>query len=411
MPRILISPWGNPSTWGEVEYIFGNINRKGKTTLSAVAEVIKPERTLIFTLDTLADLNNNPSGYREVIESSRELITQKIKEFGIDNLKPKIYILPGIGQFPNGEFKGSAEDIYYIAFKHLAEELLNFRNSEKIEVYFDSTHGLNYMTVSLFSAMMDVLSIMSFFTNIELTVLNSDPWGRGVERLKVNRILSISPKPQLLFKVPKSSSSFSPSVENVNMRDFQIPVKNLKKLVAFLNSFNLAMPLVILMLKPDASSLEKYIVSIIERYFESVNIEKGKLQRLLKFNDAVDVLLKSWILSKLIDIEGFASKNKEFPMKLLIDFTKKVLKGKMDFEYEKVHADIGEIKRLKDKIPADWTLFSEIVNVQKSDQINKRNLIAHSGMLYSITELKLCEEDIYIRLKEEAIKEVINNLS
>ncbi|EHP86823.1 TM1812 family CRISPR-associated protein [Methanotorris formicicus] len=68
--RILIATWGNFRSWDEIEYIFGNKKKKSNCPLSILHEVIKPDKTIIFTLDTLTDFPSK--NYEDIIKEVKE---------------------------------------------------------------------------------------------------------------------------------------------------------------------------------------------------------------------------------------------------------------------------------------------------------------------------------------------------
>ena len=51
--KLIIAPWGNPYSWGEVCYKYENLEIKDRTSLAALAKVYPDSEFLIFVLDTV----------------------------------------------------------------------------------------------------------------------------------------------------------------------------------------------------------------------------------------------------------------------------------------------------------------------------------------------------------------------
>jgi len=411
--KLLISPWGNPSDWKEIEYRFNGKIQRANTPVKLLMEELKPDKSLVFVLDTLANLKEQIKDFSTVQNSVCDYVKKYISEFGLDSKQIKLYILPGVGKFKNGQFIGSAEDLYYFAFFYIGKEILKLINDssdEKIEVFFDSTHGINYAPILILTALNDILSIIAFFRKVILINYNSDPSDRYTREdytHNINLIYSATIEPRLRFKLSNSGGLFKPFQRNLNMKDLQLTFKEKKKATAFLNAFINAMPLVFLSIKPTSKDMKEIIDKAIKRYFENVQIDGEVLKRILSFTNTFDILLKSWFLTELLELHRF--EGEKITLEDLKKVSDRLYKDKWEFEYEKIMADIGEVENYGNRIPQDWTLYREIVDAPPKG-ITKRNLIAHSGMLYETTELKKEGGKIFLRLKQEAIEEVLNNL-
>lgn len=87
--KILIGPWGNPKVWKEVDYEFKDRTVKSKTSIKILQECLKPDKTIIIGLETLA---SEDTSYEDVITSSRQQYEECLDEFTLE--VPMILSLP-----------------------------------------------------------------------------------------------------------------------------------------------------------------------------------------------------------------------------------------------------------------------------------------------------------------------------
>jgi CRISPR-associated protein Csx1 len=119
--KILITVWGNPQAWREVKYKFGEVEIRSKTSLKILQEKIKPDKTIIIGLDTLAERGSN---YKDVKEDVKKKIRKYADEFELKNYD--LLTAPGIGVFQNGIFHGNALDYYHYIIAKLSFNLLKY---------------------------------------------------------------------------------------------------------------------------------------------------------------------------------------------------------------------------------------------------------------------------------------------
>ncbi len=210
MSVLIIAPWGHPEKWGEANYVIDGVIVKNKcSTIALLTYAIKVKhcevedvKVLVVIADTLSASNiANGIRYREVIEKASKIAQDKLKEFldiveaqiGVSSKELErqfeIFVAPGLGKFGAFTFRGSF-DLYYLVFllKSLSKTYETYKHGF-LEIWLDITHGVNYMPVLAFTAMLDTLwALKSCGYNISLRVYNSDPYvGRG-EQLNINEM-------------------------------------------------------------------------------------------------------------------------------------------------------------------------------------------------------------------------------
>jgi len=194
--KVVIAPWGNPRNWKEVEYVYNGQTEKLKDPLVLIKRIENPNKVIIVSVDTLADdyvyAFKNPS-YDDIKSCAENLILNFCQKELKNFIPEKIIVSYGFGEFNHTKFIGNAVDFYYHTFKELAFYFANLlpQINEKIEVIFDATHGINYTTILTYRALREILEILAYVYDVNLKVLNSDPYiGREakVDRLNINTI-------------------------------------------------------------------------------------------------------------------------------------------------------------------------------------------------------------------------------
>ena len=207
MKRVLVATWGNPFQWGEARYRVNceelkleecsDVEMKNVSTLPVLLKALRPDKTVILVLDTLANLTlknevleKNLVSYdgvkEDVMERVRWFITNKVIPLVEDEQTRKllenaeIVVAPGIGEFDNASVEGDVLDFYAFVLKTLAEEL----PAEDTEVFLDLTHGINFMPVLTYRALKNLLGLLAYLHVAKLHVLNSEPYPQGDMRWK-----------------------------------------------------------------------------------------------------------------------------------------------------------------------------------------------------------------------------------
>ena len=201
----------------------------------------------------------------------------------MNNLTPeKIIVSYGFGEFTHTKFIGNAVNFYYHTLKELA---LLFTDSlpemnKKIEVIFDATHGINYTTILTYRALREILEILAYVYDVNLKVLNSDPYiGREAKIDKLN--INVIEESKILPKISVYRSNDKP-VQVYSLLDdetkgkigrdistfiFQISFNTDKnKIFISLGSFLYALPVFLLSYMMKSSELKDKIEKIAKEF-------------------------------------------------------------------------------------------------------------------------------------------------
>ena len=239
-PVLLIAPIGSPYTWREVEYIipWGSTRIKARTSVKAILQELRSRGNqpfpLAFALDTLSaaprmirgreiehadclpdPYKDLPSGeiasddYKEFMNRIEQCVSVWFRE--VEGISLETVVLPGIGSYNyttiSGELRRASWSIFeYIATDHgytvrpgPMEYLMAYQTLHVISkmedifkggnasVHVDLTHGVNYANYSLYRATLFAsrLYSASHYATVDLTIYNSEPYMRGIEKLNV----------------------------------------------------------------------------------------------------------------------------------------------------------------------------------------------------------------------------------
>jgi len=426
--KVLIAPWGNPFGWKEVEYVYNGQKEKSKDPLILIRKIENPDKVIILSVDTLADdyvhSFKNPS-CNDIKTCAENLISNFTqKELGF--IPDKIIISYGFGEFNNTKFIGNAIDFYYNTFKELVfyfTDLLPQINKE-IEVIFDATHGINYVTILTYRALREILEIFVYVYDVKLKVLNSDPFvGREakVDRLNINVIEKSKILPKIsVYKSDKRSVEPCFLLENKSKEKIGKDIEsfifeisfNTDEILIFLGSFLYALPVFILSYMIDSAALKEKIEKISEKFEKNIclmNLSKLEIFRNWEFRENFANLIKAYLVSSILEKIGF-KKLSDIPLSKIEDLKNKVYKN-FPIESNRIDKEIDDIKGLQN-ITQQYEVYNKIKRDTVLNQVDKRNFFAHAGFEHNVIGLKKENEEIYIRIyagnknfAEELIKE------
>ena len=426
--KVLIAPWGNPFGWKEVEYVYNGQKEKSKDPLILIRKIENPDKVIILSVDTLADdyvhSFKNPS-CNDIKTCAENLISNFTqKELGF--IPDKIIISYGFGEFNNTKFIGNAIDFYYNTFKELVfyfTDLLPQINKE-IEVIFDATHGINYVTILTYRALREILEIFVYVYDVKLKVLNSDPFvGREakVDRLNINVIEKSKILPKIsVYKSDKRSVEPCFLLENKSKEKIGKDIEsfifeisfNTDEILIFLGSFLYALPVFILSYMIDSAALKEKIEKISEKFEKNIclkNLSKLEIFRNWEFRENFANLIKAYLVSSILEKIGF-KKLSDIPLSKIEDLKNKVYKN-FPIESNRIDKEIDDIKGLQN-ITQQYEVYNKIKRYTVLNQVVKRNFFAHAGFEHNVIGLKKENEEIYIRIyagnknfAEELIKE------
>lgn len=437
--KILFEVWGNYKNWRKVNYFFNEKNKESETSLPVLYEDIKPEKVFIILSDTLIDnfvSNSKDIEYIDFIDKIKEDVLNFVNN-GILQ-KENLLVIPGIGSFEKSEFMGNPNNFFYLLYYEVVKkinELLeesteNNKNLNEIEVFLDITHGINYMTVMTYRALKDIFSIISFFYKVKFTVLNSDPVvGSNVNEVNINQIENINLVPQFNFYKFNNTRLLRPfeKIDCSKKIDIGQKINNIEKnnnkiindCYAFAGSFQNALLPFIYYFYPDIVQLGKMLDNIIcffKEYLAIENMGSNKISIIQQINiqplfqSLLQVFLISNLLIKKYSIgEKAEIELKEFNQLINLYNFSPTLKIRLTKELEK----IKNIKNIENEYK-DYGNFA-IDNYQETNNIDDRNLYAHCGFAYTITQIKKVNEKVFIKVKDSVLKNIkniiLNNIS
>ncbi|MBO8161631.1 MAG: TIGR01897 family CRISPR-associated protein [Thermosipho sp. (in: Bacteria)] len=400
------------------------------------------EKTSVFILDTLVSFDINGFDYEQLINLLKEDYSEYFRTHAqISNFD--MFVIPGVGTFNDGkyEYRGAITDSYFMTLYYLykifsSEDVLN---SEKLEVVFDITFGINFQSNILYRALIDVLQLLAYFKHVKLIVTNSEPIylknEKQINYLNVHVIENSEISPNINFNV-ESKNKFFEFIDEVTKNEkqefgkkvlgiFEKRVRNLVKgkiESIFENSFlmlksiyyGLPLLLILMVKKVNYAELMEEIFNTYKTGIATVKFEDNKYRivRKLKILEGVkniifadlfrqyferifgEVKLDNITFEKLKEItesiwkvEKNSSNNTQVSIflnkeiKKLEFYISKLEKGIFDFDLKNFNALV-----LKD--------FS--TNKFDPTYDEKRNFLAHAGMSNKTFKIHKTDNNVYI---------------
>jgi CRISPR-associated protein Csx1 len=438
--KLLIAPWGKPFEWRGVKYTYSGKTKKSKDPLALIKEIEKPDKIVIVVLDTLADtlLKNGIDNYSHNWLSNYSYIKTEIQRKVSDFCQKELGFVPdeviisyGFGEFIKTKFLGNAKDFYYDVFKEFSFLFAELEINREIEVVFDATHGINWITILTYRALREILEILSYFYSVNLKVLNSDPFVReGADLLNINIIEETKILPRISVykddrrpiepyngleedkekkKVGKEINDFFKEIFGNNRKYSEYR----DEILLFLGSFYFALPVALLSYIPDPEDLRTKIEKISDEFEKNIQIddrvEKVQILRKLEFRESFANFSKAYLISSVLGKLRFR-KSYEIPLSEIEELKGKVF-GKLAIECNRIDVEIKEVSELKDKLSEEYQIYAKIKFGSFRDEIDKRNFFAHAGFEYNSIELKkdICngkKDEIYIKIRDQSIEKI-----
>ena len=415
--RVLIATWGNPFQWEPIKYEFREYVLESSSTLPILVEAIKPDKVIVFVLDTLANLQikGKPdietkefSNYSEVVKDVEERIKWFL-EFELSEKCPnlvkmledgrlKIVVAPGVGLFKNIRVEGNILDFYNYALYELSIEL----PVGKAEVYLDLTHGINFMPALSYRALNNLLGLSAFINDCKLVVLNSEPYPQGFPKEEKEKII-----PETTLHIRE--------VENriVRPKPTYSKVSDLR-FSAFVSSLANGLPLVFATFYPKLDNLREIIDKELKIFFENVEVKNGSVKRNKTFSEDFKTLTKLYYFVRCLNsrkpfeslpMEEISANALEKIIEAIFKkitrleiMTKRDVRQICDIakKASKKEGEIGEKLRKGEKL-----LYLDIYNFvkdkefSKRERIDPRDFLAHAGLI---------SDRVYVRMEGEDIK-------
>ena len=461
----LISAWGDPSGWKEVEYRYKGKSIKSANHLGLVQEVEKPNETLIMVGDSLAypsvvgeDVKTY-DGLREKLENY--IRKQYFEKFQIKSAK--LVILPGgKGTYfwrRNQEYltiEGKSKDLKFVAlwyFIQLLERSLNkILEKENLEIIFDASHGWNFVPIMVYQTLGLVLEIISFFgIDVTFKMIASEPFVDentplnvveieekkipiGVYRYKAKEGTTYVSSLGLL---DKRFSSLKGQLGKFIKKEYQnLIVKDIPLIIgAFYNGLLLAVKT----FYTPTAQIKPLIDKLFEVYYNGITLSvegnKTTIRRALFFHPYTEVLLISYLYNLLTEAlsDSYFLERKDVSLKELRNFACKLF-AKDEKKLIAITKELGdcedrtkgEIASVVEKLLKEgkslnyWKRLKELIEGEeenegnaeaKKDKIKKesiaeRNFLAHAGLSRAEIEVKYTDGDIFIRYSSKRLEEI-----
>lgn len=292
--KLLIASWGDFERWKETKYRFGDERLSNASTLPILQKVIEPDWTVVVLPDTLG---RNFSSYEDLKEDITGRIGSFFEHIGVGR-EVDVLIVPGVGTFPNGSFQGSALDVYYTALYYFSTVV---PSNEPLEVHFDSTHGLNYITFLVYRALKDILGIAALRNPVRFKAYNSDPYVPNLSReLSINVIeeAMIEPHPLSEPLPGKKEYLLNHGMEWGDYGKFLSELEHLNRIIKSLKLYNIwiaslihGLPLAFASYYPDGEEVNGAIEEIFELYSRAVEVGEREVKRKLALGPGFGAVL------------------------------------------------------------------------------------------------------------------------
>jgi len=235
MPAVILAPWGNPFTWDEAVYRLSwrdkVIEERGKTSLACLAKALEADVIVVLVPETLLCPGERPrqehaerykvlreciayllqladsgsredeetwKAYRHAIGKLKDVMSELCREWLDDvNGRIEVAVVPAIGEYtcPNGvrvvwRLGSSKVDpvstyaAYSMVVTAAAISALDVESSERFKIVLDITHGINYMPLAAYRALMTASRLVSAALNVTVKFeqYNSTPYPRGASQ-------------------------------------------------------------------------------------------------------------------------------------------------------------------------------------------------------------------------------------
>lgn len=404
--KLLVVSWGNFGRWVETTYRFGDEISVGPSTLPILQKVIKPDWTVIILSDTLG---TDFSSYEALQKNVRGRVMDFLERIGAGR-EVDVIIAPGVGQFSHGTFRGNAMDAYYVILHRLAQII---PANENLEVHFDSTHGLNYVTLLAYRALKDLLGIAAVGNDVHFRAYNSDPLVRGVSKeLTINTIEDVKVEPSpLKTPLPREEYIGNFRMDGKTFGEVLRGLDSLKRLKdlrgglnAWISSVINGLPLVFTSTYPDGGvrkTLEETVEQLVGVYHSWHDTEGNTLIRRLSLEPGFGVLVGLLFQLKVLEMDGLP--DVEPSVKKLKEISERVFRGRV------LASTKTELHRLASSVGEDtngWIPYAELLRKggkSPSPQVNERNFLAHAGLEANLIEVRR-DGELYVRYRAGKVR-------
>jgi len=501
MPAVLLAPWGNPFTWGEAVYRLSGkdkvVEEKGRTSLACLAKALEADIIVVLVPETLLCPGEKPreehakryedlgkcvrnllrlaesgcregreawEAYRRVLERLRDVMSELCREWlGDVSEGIKVAIVPAIGEYtgPKGakilwRLGPSKIDPVstYAAYSMMAAvaaiSALDVEASERLRMVLDTTHGINYMPLAAYRALMTASRFISATLNVtvEFEQYNSTPYPRRALQPPVLDIYMVRSEVitptkaaqrlvySYLIRDAGQAKSFDRMKDclpethaelNSLRKKFDEYIELHSKAEVLAAAIHFSMPLALLQFssefeRPELSRLAGGIWSILNNLMSYVKMEEDGKAKLVvthlalpHYDDLKSLLAAASIVNYGINALEASKVTKsgnriEADLSTLKQVVDEWLSGPLQrvAEHELVCFEnafkTGKIptKNILSLIEKAKKSLGEWVNVEGKCEDQDRIMVAHAGLALRAIEVR-AQKELYIRYREECL--------
>jgi len=290
----------------------------------------------------------------------------------------------------------------------------------KLEVILDITHGINYMPTLTYRALREILHILAYTYDVNLKVLNADPYIRQVRPQKLN--INVIEETKILPNLVAYKSGKRPIEPRKEHQEYGQIIDNFLRQITynkqnihiFLSAFIYAMPVFVISYLINSQNIENLINQISREFERYITINKDYkiiIERNLEYRIEFENLIKTYLVNSILEAKGFSSKA-DIPLTDIQQLNDKVF-SELAIESNRIDKEIKEINDIQSlsTLQQNYQVYIQLLNKPIQNRIDKRNFFAHAGFEYNAIELRKINDNIEVRIRENLkVKEDAENL-
>ncbi len=396
--RIFVAPLGNPKGYKQRRYRLKDGPKEGILSSAIIAEEIRPDKILFIVGDTLAESYEiKDEDYRRMTQK----IEEEVKRFLKGQLKSdgyEILTAPAVITRGNYSFIGEMLDYYYYILYHLALILVEGK-SKCIDMHVDVTHGVNYMTILCYRAVIDILGWLALFHKVNITVYNSDPVLGDKEEyiLNINQIenreIMGRPLQEMFSNNARPIYLSSGDGKEISNR-FKLLSMKKSEINAFIGSIYNGLPLALYTFYNESSDIKNIIDIALDMFRENIDLKMDdglRVERKASFTNDFKICVYAYITSRLLEEQHCIDRLDEAKgidintiEKITREFFKydERLSNRIDKDLHDIKCNVEKNKGKASK----WISYIELIGKSRGEP-DERNFLAHSGFEHNLIEV------------------------
>ena len=443
MSRILVETWGSPwgnycisdlnmlnnvsnLSWNEVEYRLGRDRIKARTTVVPLIRKFKFDKVIILVNDTVAC--GDQEDYALLVDDVKRKYESFIRRHVLSEVnyewnKISVEVIPSGGRFYNkqvfSEFVINGSDIYVSVLEVLAKHFSGIgKNVKSVEIFVDTTHGINVLPVVTYSIVKELADILAYFhEKVIVREYNSTPVVRNIRNAVINLIDEYKAKPNVQVKLSQSNKLVTANTKDISglMSNINADINsacgvNLQELKIFISGIMNGLPLIMYMFFPDVDRLKGCIEHVKRVYENNTKIissrQKLKVIHQLKYDNNYRLLIESFLIASQLKDLGISKKDE-----VTIQDIKKI--RKIFAKNKRIDAimsrDITELEELGNNASKRrWESLGDIKQRYLGEEVkyetdlrkrktDLRTFLAHSGLTYDLVQMRKRKYAIFVR--------------